>query len=159
MVIPSREDWGVIDRNDLDAAYAFDTFFGRSLADARALFVENAVYFQEELGSLPPIPFRFYVRAFIDYVESDDAAGDSDAASSFLFLFEEMLSRFRGHLDVDTEAAMLATARRIATRQEFFDASVEIYGDFGERLQQTERTHLGPDDSPDRTRAESSSRP
>ena len=79
MQIPGRNDWGHVDEHDLDAVSAFRTFFGKSLAESRPLFVQNALFYQEELGSLPPMPFRFYVRAFIDYIDSDDAAGDAFA--------------------------------------------------------------------------------
>ena len=142
METPSRSDWGDVDRGDLDAAWAFDTFSGKTFQEARALFAEHALYYQENLLSMPPVPFRFYLRAFIDYVDSDDASGDSDGAASFLALVIEALERHRAVLDRASEDLLIATARRIASRQDFYNADVSIYGDFRDQFRRIARPPL-----------------
>jgi hypothetical protein len=58
MKIPSRADWGDIDRNALDAEWALKQFVGKSFAEAEAMFQYNALYYQEDLQSMPSIPFH-----------------------------------------------------------------------------------------------------
>jgi hypothetical protein len=139
--IPNSEDWGHVNRDDLDAAWAFDKFFGLSFVEARALFAKHALYYQEGLSSMPPIPFRFYVRAFADYIASEDSRGDADGALSFLELLLETLKRHRELLDLPCASLLLATARRITHYQESYEANISIYGDFSVCLQQIERAY------------------
>lgn len=73
MPIPSFADWGSIDHTDLDAKWAFDTFLGKSFAEAEAMFESHALYYQEGLQSMPRVPFNFYAPAFVKYIMSDRA--------------------------------------------------------------------------------------
>jgi hypothetical protein len=139
MQIPSRADWGEIDQNDLDAKWAFDTFLGKSLAEAEAMFERNALYYQEDLQSMPAVPFNFYAWAFVKYITSDRAKGDSDGASSFLYLVSWLLKSNRAIMTPETESALLAAASKIARRQEFYEADADIYGRFAERYAEIEQ--------------------
>ncbi len=84
MKIPTISDWGRVDQDDLDAAWAFKQFSGKSFEEAEALFQSNALYYQEDLQSMPAKAFNFYAPALAAYLTSERAAGDSDGASSFL---------------------------------------------------------------------------
>src|SRR5437773_949742 len=95
MQIPSRADWGDVDESDLDAKWAFDTFLGKSFSGAEAMFQYNALYYQEDLQSMPPVPFNFYTPALVSYITSERAQGDSDGASSFLRLVSWLLKSKR----------------------------------------------------------------
>src|SRR5512145_1265569 len=106
MQIPSRADWGEIDKNDLDAKWAFDTFLGKSFSEAEAMFQSNALYYQEDLQSMPAIPLNFYAPALIKYITSERARGDSDGASSFLRLVIWILKTNRTVLSPETERAL-----------------------------------------------------
>lgn len=139
MRIPSRADWSDIDQNDLDAKWAFDTFFGKSFAEAEAMFESNALYYQEDLQSMAAIPFNFYAPALVKYITSNRAKGDSDGASSFLNLVTWLLKSNRSIMTPETLRAMLAAARHIAQRQEFYEADADIYGTFTERHAEIER--------------------
>jgi hypothetical protein len=152
MKVPTYDDWGSVDREDLDASQAFDTFGNKSFAEARALFAENALFFQECLSSMPKNPFRFYVRALVDYLESSDSAGDSDGASSFLNLVGDTLKRQRELLDEETEKLLLAASRQITGRQAFYDADESIYGRFSTQLEEIEVAKRAPNTSLERTR-------
>ena len=44
MSIPTRNDWGNIDQDDLDANWALKNFLGKSSAEAMQLFKENAFF-------------------------------------------------------------------------------------------------------------------
>ena len=130
MQIPSRADWGDIDKNDLDAKWAFDTFLGKSFTEAEAMFESNALYYQEDLQSMPAVPFNFYAPAFIKYIISERAKGDSDGASSFLRLVIWLLKSNRKILNPEMERALVSAAEHVAQRQEFYDADVSIYDNF-----------------------------
>ena len=70
MKIPNRSDWGDIDKDDLDANCAFKHFFGKSFTEAQSMFQKNAMYYQEDLQSMPAAPFNFYVPALAKYIVS-----------------------------------------------------------------------------------------
>jgi hypothetical protein len=139
MQIPSLADWGDIDHADPDAKWAFDTFLGKSLAEAEAMFERNALYYQEGLQSMPKVPFNFYAHAFVKYITSDRARGDSDGASSFLYLIFWLLKSNRTIMHPETEKALLGAASQISQLQEFYAADPDIYGTFAERYAEIEQ--------------------
>lgn len=83
MKIPTDSEWGVIEKDNLDAQSAFEHFAGISLQDAKNLFREHALYYQEDLLSMPPVAFNCYAPVFAGYLLSSDAKSDADGASSF----------------------------------------------------------------------------
>jgi len=132
MKIPSKSDWGVIEKNDLDAVCAFKQFFGKSLDEAEMMFRENALYYQEDLISMPPVAFNYYAPVFAKYILSGNAEGDSDGASSFLHMILELLQANRSLATSTTEKILLAAATIVANKQDFYDADTDIYGAFPE---------------------------
>ncbi len=129
---PTLDDWGVIDSNDLDATWAFKQFFGKSFNQAVELFEANALHYQEDLVSMPKSVFKFYAPAFVSYLESDRSAADADGASSFLHLLAWILRSQPEILDTETEVTLLNTADKIAQNQSYYEADVDIYGQFSE---------------------------
>jgi hypothetical protein len=128
--IPSETDWGAIDGRDLDAQWAFKTFLGKSFDEAEAMFQNNALHYQEDLQSMPAVPFNYYAPALVKYVTSERAKGDSDGASSFLHLVCWLLKSNRQVMKPETERALVKAARYVAQRQEFYEAGIDIYGKF-----------------------------
>jgi len=132
MKIPSKSDWGVIEKNNLDAECAFKQFAGKSLDEAEKMFRENALYYQEDLISMPSIAFNCYAPVFARYVLSDYAESDSDGASSFLHMIIELLQANRLLATLETVNILLDAANIVSNRQEFYDADINIYGEFSE---------------------------
>ena len=132
MKIPSKSEWGDIENDNLDAECAVNQFAGKSLDDAQKMFRENALYYQEDLISMPPIAFNCYALAFAKYVLSDYAESDSDGASSFLHMIIELLQKNRLLASLETVSVLLDTAKFVSNRQDFYDADIDIYGDFSE---------------------------
>ncbi|MEN8169919.1 MAG: hypothetical protein ABFS08_06820 [Pseudomonadota bacterium] len=130
MEIPSRIDWGDIDENDLDTEWAFKQFFGKSFDEAESLFQDHALYYQEDLQSMPFIPFNFYAPALAKYIISERAKGDSDGASSFLHLIVLLLKTRRDIISRETEQLLVDASDSIDKDQKFYDADVDIYGHF-----------------------------
>ena len=133
MEIPSKDDWEEA-WTGLDEACAFRNFSGKSLTEAHALFVQSAVTYQEDLVWMPEKPFKYYVRAYIHYVSSQQSRGDSDAANCFLGLIETRLRDHPEWMD-ETWDRIDSVLRRIADQQEeFYDASPHMYGDFSKKV-------------------------
>lgn len=131
--IPSKSDWGAIEENNLDAECAFKQFAGKSLNDAEEMFRENALYYQEDLISMPPIAFNCYAPVFAKYILSNYAEGDSDGASSYLHMIIELLqARNKLLATTGTLKLLLDTAKIVSNKQEYYDADIDIYGDFSE---------------------------
>ena len=129
---PTRADWGDIDESDLDAQWAFKQFFQKPFAEAEEMFQANALYYQEDLQSMPYAAFNFYAPALAKYITSEQARGDSDGASSFLHMVVWMLKTARAMIAPEIELVLVAASQRIARDQQFYDADVDIYGRFPE---------------------------
>jgi len=134
MRIPTLEDWGDIDPDDLDAKWALKQFLGKSFAEAEDLFASNALHYGEDVQSMPRAVFSYYAPALAKYLTSDRARGDSDGASSFLHMLIYMLKNHPAVIAPDTKDILLKAAEHVANGQPFYEASVEIYGQFSELL-------------------------
>ncbi|MDX2220552.1 MAG: hypothetical protein SF172_16155 [Burkholderiales bacterium] len=132
--IPDITDWGLVNQADLDAAHAYTQFFGVSHDQAVAKFRKNAFFYQEDLCSMPLVPFAFYVKAYMDYLASPHSAGDSDGASCFFHVVEEALRLWPSELSHSLLEQLITTGELVASKQQFFDASEDIYGSFAARL-------------------------
>ncbi len=139
LTIPSRADWGDIEADDIEAQSARDSFFGKTFAEAEAMFERNALYYQEELQSLPRAPFNFYAGALVSYLLSEGARGDADGGSSFLHMVLWMLQSHRGIVAEVTEKLLVDAACQVAQRQVFYGASKDIYGSFSDIYEQIMR--------------------
>ena len=132
MDIPSEQDWeGVNNSYDLDAAYAFKMFFGKSIAETRADFARNPIERTDEIRSMPKIPFQYYIIAFRDFVRDVDKLDDwkSDAASCFISLVEEMFEN-KPDFIVPVYHELEPTLKFISQNQGLYDADEDIYGSF-----------------------------
>ena len=133
VTIPTEADW----RSEmwcLDIPNAYKNFFGKSLDDAFALFVENALRYQEDIAFMPLPCFRFYVHAYMSYLLSASSAHDSDGAGCFFGLVECRLADIQSsdsHLSQRVEEVLL----RLRDHQEFYDAPETSYGSFRSKAQ------------------------
>jgi len=134
MRVPAKRDWGVIDKDDIEALGALDFFLGKSEEEAWGMCDYNALNYQEELQALPDYPFNFYAAVLAKYIISEDAVDDSDGASSFLGMVSWMFKTQMDLIYPETKKLLMESAKTVAKRQEFYDAEVGIYGDFNEQL-------------------------
>ena len=129
---PTESDWGDW-ASDLDAAYAHKMFFGKSQDEFARIYAENPIERAGELQFVSDPVFVYYAAAATKYLLSDKSRGDPDAASAFLSLLEarmkdrpnsarSLTSRLRPELDA------------IASRQSFYEAPDDIYGEFRNRV-------------------------
>jgi hypothetical protein len=131
MKIPSEQDWGIW-RADLDESAAHQTFSGKTIAEAERLFSLHsaaAINRADELRSMPPIPFRYYILAFRDFVLSAMSKANADGASCYLHLLRDKL-KWNPAAIVPVMPALLSSVKAVAERQSFYEAPISIYGSF-----------------------------
>tara|TARA_R110002049_G_scaffold249194_1_gene423615 strand:- start:2689 stop:3213 length:525 start_codon:yes stop_codon:yes gene_type:complete len=131
--IPTENDWRS-EPWDLDVPNAYKHFFGKSREEARMLFVENAIYYQEDVMFMPRRCFGYYLHSYIDYLMSDDARGDSDGASCFFGLVEIRADDISSLEDPD-QKRVVELLSHLGARQGWYDADEEIYGDFSRKAE------------------------
>lgn len=86
--IPTREEINVFD--SLDERSAVEHFLGKSVAEAEALFHENALHYFEDLMWMGPNAFRYYIPAAIRYLE-DPQCRDACAVRCFTSVIDSRL--------------------------------------------------------------------
>jgi len=136
--IPGPKDW-VGYEADLDVRHAHRLMFGKTVEEVKTLFggtgsIERA----DELLFMPRRAFQYYVFAFVEYVISIAAEGDSDSASSFLRLLINREKRDSGSV-TEIYGDLASAVEEVALNQSRYDADVSIYGDFRELAAQVER--------------------
>lgn len=137
--IPDESAWYGYEE-DLDVHYLHVLFYGKSIEEVQGYFGEGrSIERMDELLFAPRPVFQYYVRAFACFVMSEAAAGDSDSASPFLSLLEEREKREPGSVRIIFPALKEVLAF-IAKNQAYFDAPVDIYGDFNERVRKLYET-------------------
>ncbi len=103
------------------------------------MFEENAMRYQEDLFYMPKAPFLFYLKAYIEYLYSDQSIGDSDAASCFMGLMKSTVKyswdNFDGRFEDFADAV-----EYVAKEQEKFEATESIYGSFESKRESIFRT-------------------
>jgi hypothetical protein len=131
MPIPGDAEWAGYE-NDLDAKYAHGKLFGTSIEQAQRLFGETEILARaEDLHFMPRGAFQYYVFAFSQFLLSDRAAGEPDAASAFLQLLIARELEESGCVS-DLYAKLKPTVEFVAAHQSHFDADLDIYGSFPE---------------------------
>ena len=132
--IPGAEEWAGY-KDDFTAKQAHSFWFGKSLDDVQPhLDGSKSIQRGQELLYLPRGAFQFYVFALAQYVMSDAAIGDSDAASVFMTLLAAREKRDPGSV-AQVYARLEPTIDFVAASQARFDASHDIYGDFAEKAE------------------------
>lgn len=74
MNLPSKADMDVY--GSPDELSACDHFLGKTIEQAEVMFRESGEYYQEDLMWMGPVGFSFYLRAAINYLQSEAAVGD-----------------------------------------------------------------------------------
>ena len=132
--IPDRSDWYGYE-DDLDVPYMRDLFYGKSNEEVQEYFGENrSIERAAELLSCPRAVFQYYVFAFAHFLISERAIGDPDSASPFLGLLEAREKLDPGSVQ-EIYSSLEECVAFVASKQAYFEAPIEIYGDFRERYQ------------------------
>jgi hypothetical protein len=130
--IPGSQEWLGYE-TDQDVAYLHKLIFGKSIQEAIPYFANQCIERMDELLFSPRRVFQYYVHAFGEYLMTQAAEGESDAASPFLSLLEEREKRYPGSVQSIIES-LEPYLVFLAERQDYFDAPEHIYGNFSQRV-------------------------
>lgn len=127
--IPGEKEWRGY-KNDLDVRHAHKLLFGKSIPEVLKYFEgARSIERSSELLFMPRGAFQYYVLAFVEFIKSKEAAGDSDGASSFIRLLIN-----REKKDVGSVSSIYPLLKDavdlVAEGQKYFDAPLDIYGSF-----------------------------
>lgn len=129
----SCKGW-IPDWSDLDEAWAWQTLNGLQQDEAIQMLNSNPLTLTEAIYYSKGECFLFYFGVLFDYLLSEASQSNFAAADAFWGLLTERLVP----ADVAIGSAgvtLLDGARLIASRQGFYDADFDIYGDFWEEYQ------------------------
>ena len=132
MHVPSEDDWRS-EEWSLDTGWAYKNFHGKTTEEAVQLFKENALIYQEDVMYMPSRVFGYYLKAYIKYLMSDAAKGDSDGASCFISLINFKAEYKRDDI-VPLWLEIEPVLKRLAEKQDDFDAGWAAYGSFRSRV-------------------------
>jgi hypothetical protein len=129
--IPNKADWSGYEE-DFDVRYMHKIFFGKSMHEVSHYFEDIAAIQRctELLYASKPV-FQYYIHSFALFLTSDRAEGNSDAASPFLGLLEGREEKDPGSVS-EIYSSLSDCVDYVANNQAYFDADLDIYGDFKE---------------------------
>jgi hypothetical protein len=130
--IPDKNAWGYY-KEDLDVEYFRRLAFGKSIDEIQCHFGEaQSISRSDELLFSPRAVFQYYVFAFANFLKSEKAKGDPDSASPFLSLLDAREKMDPGSVK-EIFFRLSEIVEFVASHQQYFDADIDIYGDFQER--------------------------
>ncbi|UXI70352.1 hypothetical protein [Tahibacter amnicola] len=133
--IPTSEDWGEIDRDNLDLRWAYEHYLGKSCEDLRDRYLhKTAIETVDDLRWMPFRPFVYYSRCLATFLLTNplNESTEPDMASCFLDVVEERLRDCPEYITAN-RALIREAVEFIAKNQERFDADLDIYGDFSQQ--------------------------
>ena len=127
--IPDAQDWAGHEL-DMEANYAHGHMFGKSIEEVMYDFRYCAIERGIELRCMPRAAFQYYVFAFAKILNSaGEGVGQSDCASVFLHLLCDREKDDAGSV-AQIYPDLRTTVEHVAGNQAYFDAPLDIYGDF-----------------------------
>jgi hypothetical protein len=134
-IVPSTEDWGEI--SNLDIAYAFEYFGGKTNEQMHMEFKKNVIERTENLRRMPLSVFRYYIVGFSEYIKSGDFDdfNKPDSVSCFFNLIYDFIEKYgsQQYLLYNELRPLLVD---IATNQASYEADENIYGCFSDQLRE-----------------------
>ncbi len=132
--IPNKTDWGNYSDN-LDTLYAYKKFGGKTNKEMQKYFKVNVVERAFEIRSMPLKPFQYYMLGLKEHIDSEDFGQfeESSATSCFIELVLDTLKEKPEYINPILDQ-LLSTLNYIAENQEYYEADIDIYGDFREKL-------------------------
>ena len=150
--IPTLEDWdwGKIPcpHDKVKADYARSRYWGRSTTDLLSDCFNHAFPVMEDICYMPPIPFRYYMLAYAEWLMSPALVGDdfdlnhesASGASIFLNAVDRMLLEHPEFI-LPIMDKLMPVARHVAENQKLYDADLDIFGSFPDRLKENEANY------------------
>ena len=132
--IPTESDWGIISNDNLDSLAAYRDFQGKTNDEMQVSFLNCTIEMADSLRWMPPIPFRYYMLGFSQFISEKKFSkiDASDIASSFLRLVEEKICN-QPSVILPIMDILFPIVEYLADQQEAYGADPSIYGDFSEK--------------------------
>ena len=126
----TRSDWGDVDIDE-DYSYAFDKFYGKSLAEAVDYLKGNSNDAFECVENMNSVPFRVYFSHFVNFVRTEGIEHD-DSYSMADAVFEISLRKLKNEPSkiLPIMEDVLSCLHFISEHQEEYDADEDIFGNF-----------------------------
>jgi hypothetical protein len=131
--LPGIEEWAGY-KDEMSAREAHRIWFGKSLEEMQSVISKRSMVLTTGLEFMPRPVFQFYIFAFVQYVMSEAAIGDADAASVFLAVLAAREKRDPGSVG-EIYSRLASSVDFVAASQARFDASHDVYGDFVEKAE------------------------
>jgi len=132
-MIPDKAAWKGYE-HDMDFKYFHDLAFGKSNDQMQVHFGEGrSIERAGELQFVSQPIFEYYVMGFCLFILSGNAENDPDTVSSFLGLLSAREKQHPGSV-CSVFDNLKETLHFIETRQVYFGAAKDIYGDFKPRV-------------------------
>jgi hypothetical protein len=129
--IPDDRDWSPEFFEDADDEWAYQKLFGKTSNEALMQLKSNSLAYTENLGAMPKAAFRFYFKVLVEYLLSEDSKGDPSAADGAFGLIKYDIQSGQNRC-LELKAYLPTILREVANRQDFYDADIEIFGNFKE---------------------------
>jgi hypothetical protein len=128
--VPTELGWHIYP-DDEDGLWARDELMGLDEIHASEKLISSGSSYAEWLEFSPKQPFQFYLKVMLKYLLSDTSKNDFGVSSSlFSFLprkIENCPECFEGIEDILSDILF-----EIAKKQNFYDADIDLFGDFSE---------------------------
>lgn len=125
--IPLLKDFTSQDIMYPDEKYAIEHFLGKTFDEAKQLFIENDLYYADDLTWMGQKAFQYYLPAFTDYLISDRDAS-SDTLNHFISII-----KFKIEHEIESillcRTELLNTLECCLNNYSKYKVEVEIYGD------------------------------
>lgn len=133
--IPTEQDWEGY-QDDIDARYAYEYFFGKTIYELTEEFRQSVIERADELRFMPVRPFRYYIFALSHFIMEDNyLEGEADMTINSLFnLVLEKLNEYPENI-LPVMERLLPSLQFMADNVERYNISEEIYGSVPNRLQ------------------------
>ncbi|PAU63086.1 hypothetical protein [Pseudomonas indica] len=126
------KDWQP-EAEDLDESWSYKELMRLSEDDAKKMLIENPSTYTELLMYAKGEVFLKHMRVIIDNLLSDDSRGNFALADGFIELCTTKPD-LHEQLDLNELSKLKGILEKVASRQSFYDADVDIFGDFYKRI-------------------------
>ena len=134
MKIPNKSDWDAHTKN-LFGVNGRDVFIGLDVDQASRLFEMPTMDVQEMIMFMPDNCFSYYIHSMVKYLLGESAKGDSDNASCFLMIIRGWIHIVK-NFNAPEKNSIIKCLKWIGDNQDYYDASVEIYGVFSDKARE-----------------------
>lgn len=127
-----KKEW-LPSKDNLDELWAYERLTSMSESDMQRMLSENPSTYTELLAYAQGALFILHMNIIIENLLSDGAQGNFALADGFIELCLNK-SNLSDYFSSDELVELKEALKFIVNRQDFYDADVDIFGDFKRRI-------------------------